>query len=123
MRLDAAIEATHIGHTIVQIAFVMVVKRTLLGIINSRYYPAPPVLCFQIVGHIMSTKTLIFRGEPAKKCNIRVLMTIMEIKQIILQFHETLSGVVAGQAKMQFDIVRGINVTWRKHPFVHIVAH
>jgi hypothetical protein len=65
MRLDAAIEATHIGHTIVQTAFVNVVKRTLLGIINSRYYPAPPVLGFQIVGHIMSTKTLIFWGEPA----------------------------------------------------------
>ena len=70
MRLDAAIEATHIGHTIVQIAVVTVVKRTLLGIINRRYYPAwaaPPVLCFQIVCHIMSTKTLIFGGEPANR--------------------------------------------------------
>jgi hypothetical protein len=36
MRLDAAIEATHIGHTIVQIAVVIVVKRALLGIINRR---------------------------------------------------------------------------------------
>ena len=43
--------------------------------------------------------------------------------QIILQFHEALSGVVACQAKMQFDIVRGKNVTWCKYPFVHIVAH
>ena len=67
MRLDADIEATHIGHTIVQIAFVMVVKRTLLGIINSRYYPVPPILCFLIDGHIMSTKTLIFGGEPANR--------------------------------------------------------
>ena len=67
MRLDAAIEATHIGHTIVQIAVVIVVKRTLLSIINSRYYPAPPVLCFQIVCHIMSTKTLIFGVEPANR--------------------------------------------------------
>ncbi len=41
---------------------------------------------------------------------------------IILQFHETLSGVVAGQAKMQFDIVCGKNVTRCEYPFVHIVT-
>ena len=43
--------------------------------------------------------------------------------KIILQFHETLSGVISCQAKMQFDIFRGINVTRCKYPFVHIVAH
>ena len=43
--------------------------------------------------------------------------------RINLQFHETLSGVIAGQSKMQFDIFRWINVTRCKYPFVHIVAH
>ena len=41
---------------------------------------------------------------------------------IILLFHETLLGVVAGQAKMQFDIVRGKNVTLCQDFFVHIVT-
>ena len=48
-------------------------------------------------------------------------MKTSDLMQIILQVHETLSGVVACQAKMQFDIVRGINVTRCKYSFVHIV--
>ena len=53
---------------------------------------------------------------------IRDIIEISEIVHIILQFHETLSGVVADQTKMQFDIVRGKNVTRCKHPFVHIIT-
>jgi hypothetical protein len=52
MRLDAAIETTQIGYSIVQMAFVMLDKWTLPGIINCRAYSDPPVPGFQVVGHI-----------------------------------------------------------------------
>ena len=52
MRLDVAIETTQIGQSIMQIAVVMLDKRTLPGIINIRNYSVPPVPGFQVVGHI-----------------------------------------------------------------------
>ena len=57
-----------------------------------------------------------------KECKISDIMKISNIIKIILQFHETLSGVVASQTKMQFDFIRRINVTRCKYPLVHIVA-
>ena len=41
----------------------------------------------------------------------------------IVQFLKTLLGIGAGQAKMQFDIVRRKNVTRCQNLFVHIVTH
>jgi hypothetical protein len=52
MPLDAAIETTQIGQSIMQIAVIMLDKRTLPGIINLRNYSVPPVPGFQVVGHI-----------------------------------------------------------------------
>jgi hypothetical protein len=52
MRLDAAIETTQIGQNIMQIAVVMLNKRTLPSIINICNYSMPPVPGFQVVGHI-----------------------------------------------------------------------
>jgi hypothetical protein len=52
MRLDAAIETTQIGQNIMQIAVVMLNKRALPGIINISNHSVPPVLGFQVVGHI-----------------------------------------------------------------------
>ncbi len=43
-------------------------------------------------------------------------------KGINLQIHETHLGVSAGQAKVHFDVIGGINVARCKHPFVHVVA-
>ena len=65
MRLDAAIKATQIGQKVVRKAVVMLVKRTLSGIIKIRFDSAPPVSGLLVVGQIMGTKTLIFRREPA----------------------------------------------------------
>ena len=65
MRLDAAIKATQIGQNIMQKAVVMLVKRTLPGIINIRFDSVPPVSGLLVVGHIKGTKTLILRREPA----------------------------------------------------------
>ena len=65
MRLDAAIKATQIGQNVVQKAVVMLVKRTLPGIINIRLDSAPPVSGLLVVGQIKGTKTLILRREPA----------------------------------------------------------
>ena len=64
MRGDAAIKTTHIGQNIVQIALVMLVKRTLPGVINLHRCSIPPVPGFHVVGYIQSTETLIFGGEP-----------------------------------------------------------
>ena len=65
MRLDAAIKATQIGQNVVHKAVVMLVKRTLPGIINIRFDSIPPVSGLLVVGHIKGTKTLILRREPA----------------------------------------------------------
>ena len=65
MRLDAAIKATQIGQNVMRKAVVMLVKRTLPGIINIRLDSAPPVSGLLVVGQIKGTKTLILRREPA----------------------------------------------------------
>ena len=120
MRLDAAIKATQIGQNVVQKAVVMLVKRTLPGIINIRLDSAPPVSGLLVVGQIKGTKKFIFRREPATSQEhyvirdiiaISEIIKISEIMEIILQFHENLFGVDAGQAKLQLDIGRGKNVS------------
>jgi hypothetical protein len=52
MHLDAAIETTHVGHSIVQVAVVMLVKRILPRIINFNDYSLPLAPGFQVVGQI-----------------------------------------------------------------------
>ena len=49
MRLDAAIKATQIGQNVMRKAVVMLVKRTLPGIINFRLDSAPPVSGLDVV--------------------------------------------------------------------------
>ena len=65
MRLDAAIKATQIGQNVMRKAVVMLVKRTLPGIIKIQFDSVPPVSGLLVVGQIKGTKTLIFRREPA----------------------------------------------------------
>ena len=40
---------------------------------------------------------------------------------INLQLHEGLPFVIASEAEVEFDIVRGINITISQHLFVHMV--
>ena len=66
MHRKGAINPTQITQKIVQVGIVLLCKRTHLGLIHFQWNPAPPVLCFNVIGYIMSAETLIFDWEPAK---------------------------------------------------------
>jgi len=62
-----AINPTQVRQKIVQVGIVQLCKRTHFGVINVDGNPSPPDSGFDIIGDIMSTETLIFVREPAKR--------------------------------------------------------
>ena len=53
--------------------------------------------------------------------NLSDIISITDIIDLNLQVHEGLFLVLASQAEVKFDIVRGKNITWSQHLVVHIV--
>ncbi len=66
MHWKRAINQMQVRQKIVQVGIVQLCKLTHFGLINVDGNPAPPDLGFHVIGHIMSTETLIFDREPAK---------------------------------------------------------
>ena len=118
MGWQAVIKTSQVRQCIVDIGIVRVgrVKWAQLGIFifGPGGLALPPVPGFSVVGNINCTEA--FDGslpEEKTKISISETMFISEkcISLINLQFHEGLASVIAGQAKVHFDIVSGINVT------------
>jgi hypothetical protein len=66
------------------------------------------------------TKTLIQGRKSAVsrlKDKISTVISVSVIMGINIHVHETVSGVLARQAKVNFHVIRGINVA-RSQPFV-----
>jgi hypothetical protein len=56
-------------------------------------------------------------NEINRRTIIISMSIIMKVKNldILEDIHETLSGVLARQAKVQFHFIRGMNVAWSQH--------
>jgi hypothetical protein len=126
MRREGAINTTQVRQKIVQVGIIMLSKGTHLGLINFQGNIAPPIFGFHVVGYILCAETLIFGWEPVKASHTVKISDIMRTRNIIrinLQIHHTHSGVIAGQAEVNFDDIGGVYVARCKYLFVQNVAY